>query len=100
MGFKCKVCGEREVFAFESSVYPSVCWDCDTTYYGIPHERNFGDGPIMYVPPKPKLPPLPSEIITEVEPVTQIQIVDSPIQVVDSLPNKPSNFISQNEIFK
>lgn len=28
MGFDCKLCEEREIWAFESSTYRYVCWEC------------------------------------------------------------------------
>jgi len=33
MGFDCKFCGEREIWAFESPTHPQVCWDCHRARY-------------------------------------------------------------------
>jgi hypothetical protein len=33
MGFDCKICGEREVWAFESEKYPGVCCCCAAKTY-------------------------------------------------------------------
>ena len=33
MGFDCKFCGEREIWAFESQTHPRVCWDCHRERY-------------------------------------------------------------------
>jgi hypothetical protein len=28
MGFNCKLCGDREIWVFESPIYKRICWDC------------------------------------------------------------------------
>lgn len=33
MGFNCKFCGEREVWASELPTHPRVCWDCHRERY-------------------------------------------------------------------